>query len=142
MSRSMGSSKSNGGKTQPHLPLLTMAVTVLHPQGWQDSLDQFSSVTQLCPTFCDPMGCSTPGFPVHHQLLEFAQIHVHRVGDADAHFPKPGTQALRIIPVRIISVGFQVSTQPNPLPYKRLKWACLGNSDNLDSFLADSLHGP
>ena len=58
MSRSMGSSKSNGEKTQPHLPLLTMAVTVLHPQGWQDSLDQFSSVTQSCPTFCDPMAAA------------------------------------------------------------------------------------
>ena len=43
---------------------------------------QFSSVTQLCPTLCDPMDCSTPGFPVHHQLLELAQTHVLRVGDA------------------------------------------------------------
>ena len=34
---------------------------------------QFSSVTELCPTLCDPMDCSTPGFPVHHQLPEFAQ---------------------------------------------------------------------
>ena len=40
------------------------------------------SVTQLCPTLCDPMDCSTPGFPVHHQLPELAQTHVHRVGDA------------------------------------------------------------
>ena len=44
--------------------------------------DQFSSVTQLCLTFCNPMYCSTPGFPAHHQLLELAQIHVRRVGDA------------------------------------------------------------
>ena len=43
---------------------------------------QFSSVTQSCPTFCDPMDCSTPGFPVHHQLPEPAQTHVHQVGDA------------------------------------------------------------
>ena len=35
---------------------------------------QFSSVTQLCPTLCDPMNCSTPGLPVHHQLLEFTKI--------------------------------------------------------------------
>ena len=41
---------------------------------------QFSSVSQLCPTLCDPMNCSTPA--VHHQLLEFTQTHVHRVGDA------------------------------------------------------------
>ena len=38
---------------------------------------QFSSVTQLCPTLCDPMDHSTPGFPVLHQLQELAQTHVH-----------------------------------------------------------------
>ena len=43
---------------------------------------QFSSVTQSCPTICDPMNCSTAGLPVHHQLPEFTQTHVHRVGDA------------------------------------------------------------
>ena len=43
---------------------------------------QFSSVAQSCPTLCDPMNCSTPGLPIHHQLLEFTQTHVHRVGDA------------------------------------------------------------
>ena len=42
---------------------------------------QFSSVAQSCLTLCDPMNCSTPGLPVHHQLLEFTQTHVHRVGD-------------------------------------------------------------
>ena len=43
---------------------------------------QFSSVNQLRPTLCDPMDCSTPGFPVHHQLPELAQTHVHGVDDA------------------------------------------------------------
>ena len=43
---------------------------------------QFSSVDQLCLTLCDPMACSTPGFPVHHQLPEITQTHVHRVSDA------------------------------------------------------------
>ena len=43
---------------------------------------QLSSVAQLCPVLCDPMDCSTPGFPVYPQLLELAQTHVHRVGDA------------------------------------------------------------
>ena len=43
---------------------------------------QFSSVTQSFPTLCDPMDCSTPGLPVHHQLLEFTETHVHWVGDA------------------------------------------------------------
>ena len=41
-----------------------------------------SSVPQLCPTLCNPMDCSTPGLPVHHQLPELAKTHVHRVGDA------------------------------------------------------------
>ena len=43
---------------------------------------QFSSVAQSCPTLCDPMDYSTPGFPVHHQLLELTQTHVHHVSDA------------------------------------------------------------
>ena len=42
---------------------------------------QFSSVTQLCPTLCDPIDCSTPGFPVYHQCLELAQTHIHWVSD-------------------------------------------------------------
>ena len=45
-------------------------------------LKMFSSVTQVCPTLCNPMGCSTPGFPVYQQLPELTQTHVHRVGDA------------------------------------------------------------
>ena len=43
---------------------------------------QFSSFAQLCLTLCDPMNRSTLGLPVHHQLLEFTQTHVHQVGDA------------------------------------------------------------
>ena len=43
---------------------------------------QFSPVTQSCPTLCDPMNCSMPGLPVHHQLPEFTQTHIHWVGDA------------------------------------------------------------
>ena len=43
---------------------------------------QFSSVSQSCPTLCNPMNCSTPGLPVHHQLPEFTQTHVHWVGNA------------------------------------------------------------
>ena len=46
----------------------------------QDS--RFSSVTRSCPTLCDPMNCSTPGLPVHHQLQELTQTHVHPVSDA------------------------------------------------------------
>ena len=43
---------------------------------------QFNSVAQSFPTLCDSMNCSTPGLPVHHQLPEFTQLHVHLVGDA------------------------------------------------------------
>ena len=55
---------------------------------------QFSSVAQSCPTLCDPMNPSMPGLPVHHQLPEFTQTHVHRVSDAiqPSHpllFPSP-----------------------------------------------------
>ena len=44
--------------------------------------DQIRSVAELCPTLCDPMNRSTPGLPVHHQLLEFTETHVHQVSDA------------------------------------------------------------
>ena len=55
---------------------------------------QFSSVTQSCPTLYNPMDCNMPGFSVHHQLLELAQTHVYRVGDAiqpsyPLSFPSP-----------------------------------------------------
>ena len=48
----------------------------------QFSSVQFISVAQSCPTLFDPMNHSTPGLPVHHQLLEFTQTHVHQVNDA------------------------------------------------------------
>ena len=60
---------------------LYMLIHVKHLQECLSSV-QFSSVAQLCPTLCNPMNCSTPGLPVQHQLPEFTQTHVHRVGDA------------------------------------------------------------
>src|SRR5574341_233762 len=60
---------------------------------------QFSSVAQPCMTLCDPMNHSTPGFPVHHQLPEFIQTHVHRVGDAiQPYYPlsSPSPPALNL----------------------------------------------
>ena len=48
----------------------------------QNTNFQFSSITQSSLTLCDPMDCSTPGFSVHHQLLQLAQTHIHQVGDA------------------------------------------------------------
>ena len=72
---------------------------------------QFSSVAQSCPTLCDPMNCSTPGLPVHHQLPEFTQTHVCRVGDA-------------IQPSHPLVVPFSSCLQPFPtsgsLPKSRL----------------------
>ena len=49
---------------------------------WKGSAVQFSSVAQSCLTLWDPMNRSTPGLPVHHQLLEFTQTHVHQVGES------------------------------------------------------------
>ena len=60
----LGLSRTNG---------CTITITIMY---------QFSSVARLCPTLCGPVDCSMPGFPVHLQLLEFTQTHVHRVGDA------------------------------------------------------------
>ena len=69
---------------------------------------QFSSVAQSCPTHCDPMNCSTPGLPVHHQLPEFTQTHVHRVGDT-------------IQPSHPLSCPFP--SAPNPSQHQSLfKW--------------------
>ena len=61
----------------------TAACSLLHSViQWVIGPQSVSSVAQSCPTLCDPMDCSTPGFPVHHQLPELAQTHVHWVGDA------------------------------------------------------------
>ena len=49
---------------------------------FQFSSVQYSSVAQSCPTLCEPMNCSTPGLPLHHQLPEFTQTHVHQLSDA------------------------------------------------------------
>ena len=51
-------------------------------------LDQFSSVTQLCPTLYNPMDCSTPGFPVHHPLLELAQLYFWAFSNHQSKFPE------------------------------------------------------
>ena len=55
---------------------------------------QFSSVAQLCPTLCDPMNRSMPGLPVHHQLPEVTQTHIHRVGDAIQPSRPPSSPSL------------------------------------------------
>ena len=73
------------------------------------SLVLFSSVQSLsCPTLCDPMDCSSPGFPVHHQLPEFTQTHVHCIGDAiqTSSSVIPFSSCLQSFPV---SRSFQMS---------------------------------
>ena len=59
---------------------LSLDVNSPSAEPWDDY--QFSSVTQSCLTICDPMNCSKPGLPVHHQLPEFTQTHIHWVNDA------------------------------------------------------------
>ena len=61
---------------------VTFASQIPKTEMINSSLLQFSSVAQSCSTLCDPMNRSTPGLPVHHQLPEFTQTHVHRVSDA------------------------------------------------------------
>ena len=53
-----------------------------HVNFQNNPVSSVGSVTQSCPTLCDPMDCSTPGFPVHHQLPELTQTHVHHISDA------------------------------------------------------------
>ena len=71
---------------KPNLAFVVLQIYLSNPSLGGEFLPcqllQFSSVTQLCPTLCDPMSCSMPGLPVHHQLPEFTQTHVHRVSDA------------------------------------------------------------
>ena len=64
---------------EAHSPLSWMGISQFQQT---TEISQFSSVAQSCPTLCDPMNCSTPDFPAHHQLLEHVQIHIHQVGDA------------------------------------------------------------
>ena len=63
------------------LSFIIMCLSFIHVVGSV----QFSSVAQSCPTLCNPKNCSTPGLPVHHQLPEFTQTHVHRVVMPSSH---------------------------------------------------------
>ena len=74
----------SSGSLAPYLRQGLLLITLLFPilNTVLEASVQFSSVTQSCPTLCDPMNRSTPGLPVHHHLPEFTQTHVHRVRDA------------------------------------------------------------
>ena len=99
---------------------------------------QFSSITQSCPTLCDPMDCSTPGFPVHHELPELAQTHVHWVGDAiqPSHPVVPLSSCLQSFPAsgsfamsQLLASGDQsigVSASTSVLPMNAQDWSPLG----------------
>ena len=78
---------------------------VYHHLSISKCIPQFSSVAQSCPTPCDPMDCSTPGFPVHHQLPELTQTHVHRVGDAiqPSHPLSSPSPAFNLLQPRVFS---------------------------------------
>ena len=99
---------------------------------------QFNSVTQLCLTLCDPMDCRTPDLPVHHQLPEFIQTHVHWVSDAiqpsysvtpfSSHlqsFPSSGSfQMIQFFTSGAQSIGVSAST--SVLPMNTQDWSPLG----------------
>ena len=101
-------------------------------------LGQFSSVAQLCATLCDPMDCSMPGLPVHHQLPEFTQTHVHWVSNAiqPSHpLPSPSPPTLNLsqhLPLQMSqlfasggqSIGVSAST--SVLPVNTQDWSPLG----------------
>ena len=76
---------------------------------------QFGSFTQSCPTLCDPLDYSMPGFPVHHQLLEFTQTHVHWVGDAI----QPSHPLLSPLLLPSIFLGIRVFSKGSVL---RIRW--------------------
>ena len=76
---------------------------------------QFSSVTQSCLTLCDPMNRSTPGLPVHHQLPESTQTHVHRVGDAII-LCRP------LLPLPLIPPSIRVFSSESTLPMRWPKY--------------------
>ena len=101
-------------------------------------ISQFSSVTQLCLTLCDPMDGRMPGFPVHHQLPEFTQTHVHWVGDAiqPSHpLSSPSSPAFNLsqhqsFPMsQFFASGSQsigVSASASVLPMNIQDWSALG----------------
>ena len=70
-------SKGTKVGSKGEIVMLPLSVTVYYAGAGRERLSQFRSVAQLCPTLCDPMNRSTPGLPVHHQLPESTQTHVH-----------------------------------------------------------------
>ena len=106
---------------------------------------QFSSFAQSCPTLCDPMNCSTPGLPVHHQLPEFTKTYVHRVSDAiqpshplsSPSSPAPNPSQHQSFPMsQLFAWGGQstgVSALASFLPKKSQGWSPCSPRDSQES---------
>ena len=115
---------------QPSCPYMTTGKTI--------ALTQFSSVSQSCLILCDPMNRHTPGFPVHHQLLESTQTHVHWVSDAiqPSHPVVPFSTCPQSFPAsgsfqmsQLFTSGGQstgVSASTSVLPMNTQDWSPLG----------------
>ena len=107
-------------------------------QDFPPSSVQFSSVIQSCPTLCEPMNHSTSGLPVHHQLLEFTQTHVHQVSDAISSSVIPISSCLQSFPAsgsfhmrQLFTSGGQsigVSASASVLPMNIQDWFPLGRA--------------
>ena len=108
-----GINKTRGFLTDPKQPTGSLLLNASWQLAWEIHINpspsflfplmsyctlQFSSVTQSCPTLCDPMNCSMPVLPAHHQLSESTQTHVHWVGDAIQLYPlsSPSPPALNL----------------------------------------------
>ena len=102
-------------------------------------LVQFSSVTQSCLTLWDPMNCSTPGLPVHHQLPEFTQSHVHWVSDViqPSHLLSPSPPAFSLsqhqVPFKWVSSSHQVAKVLQfQLQHQSFQWTPRTDSFRMD----------
>ena len=111
-------------------------------------LQSVSSVAQSCPTLCNPMDCSTPGLPVHHQLPEFPQTHAHLVGDAvqPSHsLPSPSLPSFNLwdSPGKNTGVGCHFLLQCMKVKSEReVAQSCPTLSDLMDCSLpGSSIHG-
>ena len=139
-------------KSQTWLSNWTELKEKVHYTKNQDShCKYYCSVAQSCPTLCNPIDCSMPGFPVYHQLPEFAQTHVHQVGDAiqPSHplsSPSPPAfnlsqhqgifQWLGSLPSGVQNIG--ASTSASVLPVNIQAWFPLGFTGSI-SFLSKGL---
>ena len=126
------------GTPRPNLPI-TPGISWLPTFAFQSPMMkvQFSTVAQSCPTLCNPMNHSTPGLPVHHQLPEFTQTHIHWVNDAIQLFhpllsPSPPTFNLSQHQGQFFASGGQsigVSVSTSVLPMNTQDCSPLGWTD-------------